>query len=102
MSAQIKLVIDRLYGLVEPNRQVLKGKKIAIILVYGDTNQSTSGANNAIHSFEATFRYIGANVVAIIHGSAMDAGQIEQNQKLMDEAYGLRKKLSSEDLLFHQ
>lgn len=33
MSAQTKLVIDRLYGLIEPNRHVLKGKKIAIILV---------------------------------------------------------------------
>ncbi|MHA2231164.1 MAG: flavodoxin family protein, partial [Candidatus Hodarchaeales archaeon] len=27
MSAQTKLVIDRLYGLVEPNRRILKGKK---------------------------------------------------------------------------
>ncbi|MFX0097856.1 MAG: flavodoxin family protein, partial [Candidatus Hodarchaeota archaeon] len=96
MSAQTKLVIDRLYGLVEPNRQALKNKKIAIILVYGDTNQATSGANNAIHSFEDTFRYIGADIVAIIHGSAMEMGQIRQNQKLMDEAYALGKNLASE------
>lgn len=95
MSAQTKLVIDRLYGLVEPNRQVLRGKKIAIVLVYGDSNQATSGANNAIRSFEETFQYIGATIVEIIHGSAMDAGQIKQNQKLMDKAYELGKKLSS-------
>lgn len=95
MSAQIKLVIDRLYGLVEPNRQVLRGKKIAIVLAYGDTNRATSGANNAIRSFEETFQYIGANIVEIIHGSAMDAGQIKQNQELMDAAYELGKKLSS-------
>jgi multimeric flavodoxin WrbA len=95
MSAQTKLVIDRLYGLVEPDRQALRGKKIAILLAYGDSNLATSGANNAIHSFEDTFRYIGADIAAIIHGSAMDVGQIKQNQKLVDEAYELGRRLSS-------
>ena len=96
MSAQTKLFIDRLYGLVEPNRQALKGKKIGIILTYGDSNQHSSGAINAINSFEDTFRYIGASISGIIHGSAMDAGQIRQNQQLMDNAYTLGKELSSE------
>ncbi|MFW9994385.1 MAG: flavodoxin family protein [Candidatus Odinarchaeota archaeon] len=97
MSAQTKLVIDRLYGLVEPNRQALKGKRIGIILTYGDTDQNTSGANNAITSFQDTFQYIGAKIAGIVHGSAMDAGQIEKNQKVMKEAYELGKILSSKE-----
>ena len=94
ISAQTKLFIDRLYGLIEPNRHVLKDKRIGIILTYGDTNQHSSGAIHAINSFKDTFRYIGAEITEIIHGSAMDAGEISQNQKLMDNAYQLGKKLS--------
>ncbi|MFW9917179.1 MAG: flavodoxin family protein [Candidatus Thorarchaeota archaeon] len=95
MSAQTKLVIDRLYGLVEPDRRALRGKKIAILLAYGDSNLATSGGKNAIRSFEETFQYIGATIVEIVHGSAMEAGQIKQNQQLMAAAYELGKTLSS-------
>ncbi|MFX0015499.1 MAG: flavodoxin family protein [Candidatus Hermodarchaeota archaeon] len=94
MSAQTKLFIDRLYGLVEPKKHSLKGKRIGIILTYGDTNEVSSGAINAINSFKDTFRYIGCEITGIIQGSAMDVGQIKQNQKVMDEAYKLGQTLS--------
>ncbi len=94
MSAQTKLVIDRLYGLIEPTGHVLKNKKIGIILTYGDSNETSSGAINAINSFKDTFRYIGAEIIGIVHGSAMDIGQIQNNDKLMEEANNLGKQLS--------
>ena len=89
MSAQTKLFIDRFYGLIEPKKHALKGKRIGIILTYGDSNEHSSGAVNAINSFKDTFRYIEAEIVGIIHGTAMDAGEIKQNKNLIDDAYKL-------------
>ncbi|MHA2244340.1 MAG: flavodoxin family protein [Candidatus Hodarchaeales archaeon] len=94
ISAQTKLFIDRLYGLVVSKKNSLKGKRIGIILTYGDTNQHSSGAINAINSFKDIFRYVGAEITEVVHGSAMDAGEIKQNLNLMDSAYKLGKKLS--------
>ena len=95
MSAQTKIFIDRLYGLIEPRKHALRKKRIGIILTYGDTNEHSSGAVNAINSFKDMFRYIGAEIKGIIHGSAMEAGQIKRNKELMDKAYQLGVELSS-------
>ncbi|MHA2075249.1 MAG: flavodoxin family protein [Candidatus Hodarchaeales archaeon] len=95
ISAQTKLFIDRLYGLVEPNKDIMRSKKIGIILTYGDSDQYSSGAINAINSFKDTFRYIGSEIVGIVHGSASDKGEIKKNQDLMDEAYSLGCELSA-------
>ena len=95
MSGQTKIFIDRFYGLIEPNNHALRDKKIVIILTYGDSNEKTSGAVNAINSFKDTFRYIGANIVGILHGTAMEAGEIIQNEKLVDEAYKLGEKIAN-------
>lgn len=40
------------------------------------------------------FRYIGAEITGVVHGSAMDAGEIKKNLNLMDSAYKLGEKLS--------
>ena len=93
ISAQTKLFIDRLYGLVEPKKYSLKGKRIGIILTYGDTDQHSSGAINAINSFKDMFRYIGAEITEVVHGSAMDVGEIKKNLNLMESAYKLGEKL---------
>lgn len=95
MSAQIKLFIDRFYGLIEPKQHALRGKRIGIILTYGDANEHSSGAINAINSFKDTFRYIGAKIVGIIHGTAMEAGEISQNKELIEDAYKLGVELGT-------
>ncbi len=95
ISAQTKLFIDRLYGLVEPNRNIMKGKRIGLILTYGDTDQFSSGAINAINSYKDMFRYMGAEIAGIVHGSASAVGEIRKTKILMDEAYNLGKSLSS-------
>jgi multimeric flavodoxin WrbA len=67
VGAQMKLFIDRFYGLNNEETQVLKGKKFGIIFSYGDTDPVGSGVTNAIRSFEDMFRYTKSNLCGIIH-----------------------------------
>ncbi len=94
INAQTKLFIDRCYALIENGRHAFTGKKIGLILVYGDTDPFRSGATNAIRSYQDIFRYVGAKISGLIYGSAMAAGQIRDNKQLMKKAYNLGKKLS--------
>ena len=93
VSAQTKLFIDRLYGLDTPNEHKLKGKKIGIIMTYGDPDPFSSGAVNALRTFQDAFNYIGAHIVDMVYGSAMDAGEISANKEAMEKAFELGKKL---------
>ncbi|MHA1727930.1 MAG: flavodoxin family protein [Promethearchaeota archaeon] len=96
ISAQTKIFIDRCYALTgSGGRHAFTGKKIAIILTYGDTDPFRSGAVNALRSYQDMFRYVGAKIAGVIYGSAMAAGQINNNQDLLDKAYNLGKKLGS-------
>ena len=51
VSAQMKLFMDRCYGMFgesnEPSDHVLSGKRIGIVLTYGDDDPFVSGAINA-------------------------------------------------------
>jgi multimeric flavodoxin WrbA len=94
MSAQIKLVIDRWYALETSRGNALKGKKFGIILTYGDTSLETSGGINAVHTFEHMFRYIGCEIVGIVHGSANRAGEISRQPALLEQAKNLGHKLA--------
>jgi multimeric flavodoxin WrbA len=93
-SAQLKLCIDRWYGLWNAHKDVFKGKPFAIVLTYGDTDLYTSGGINAIHTFESTFRHLKAPIVGMVYGSANDPGDAEKNPDLMQSAYDLGKKLA--------
>ena len=57
ISAQTKLFIDRWYALESSQGSVLKGKQFGILLTYGDDDPYTSGAINAIRTFQDMFRY---------------------------------------------
>lgn len=93
VSAQTKLFIDRCYALDTPQGNALKGKRIGIILTYGDSDPFNSGAVNALRTFQDIFNHIGADIVGMVYGSASDPGEIKSNNTLMDEAYQLGKKL---------
>jgi len=93
VSAQTKLFIDRCYALGDPQGHALTGKRIGIILTYGDADPFISGAVNAIRAFQDSFNYIGAKIVGMVYGTALKAGEIESNRALMDKAYRLGKKL---------
>jgi multimeric flavodoxin WrbA len=96
VSAQMKLFVDRWYPFERPDGNLLAGKRVGVLLVYGDTDPYTSGAVNAIRTFQDACSYIGANLVGIVYGSAMDAGDIAQNKEVMEKAFRLGKQLVSE------
>ncbi|MBC8333844.1 MAG: flavodoxin family protein [Anaerolineales bacterium] len=94
INAQAKAVIDRLYALETEQGNSLGGKEIGIILTYGDTDLHNSGGINAIRTLEDTFRYIGAKIVGIVHGTADGVGDAEKDPELMKRAFNLGQKLA--------
>ena len=95
LSAQMKLCIDRWYALESSEGSALKGKQLGVVLTYGDTDLYTSGGINAIHTLESMARYIGMDIVEVVHGSAMDVGDVEKQPELLERAYKLGQKLAS-------
>ena len=93
VAAQTKLFMDRCYALGGPEGNALKGKRIGIILTYGDTDPFNSGAVNALRTFQDAFAYIGANIVGMVYGSADKAGEIRNNVELMEKAYMMGRQL---------
>ena len=99
VSAQTKLFMDRWEAFTGPilssQDNIYKDKRIGIILTYGASDPFNSGAINAIRTFQDAFAYIGPPIVDIVYGSASEAGEIGNNQELMDKAYSLGKKLGA-------
>jgi multimeric flavodoxin WrbA len=92
-SSQLKTCIDRMYALWNGNHNVFKGKPIGFILTYGDTDEYTSGAINAIKTFESMFNFLEAKIVEIVHGSLMDPDDAQNNPELLQRSFNLGKKL---------
>jgi multimeric flavodoxin WrbA len=95
-SAQLKLCIDRWYGFQGHHWKEVSHKKYGVILTYGDTDLYTSGAINAIHTFETMCRFLDSKIVGIVHGSVMDVGDADKQPDLLKQAYELGKKMASE------
>jgi multimeric flavodoxin WrbA len=95
VSAQTKLCIDRWYGLESPQGNELAKKKFGVILTYGDSDPYTSGAINAIRTFQDMFRYMRANLVGIVYGSASKVGDVQKQPELMEQAFKLGQKLAA-------
>jgi multimeric flavodoxin WrbA len=95
LSAQTKLFMDRLYAFVGPSGHGLAGKRIGIVLTYGDADPFSSGAVNALRTCQDACRSIGAPIVGMVYGTANAAGEIAGNAGLMQEAFELGKALAS-------
>ena len=97
VSAQTKVFMDRWYALGGPGEEyaAFAGKRIGIVLTYADVDPFTSGAVNALRTFQDAFNYVGAEIVGMVYGSASEAGEIARNRDLMGEAYELGKKLGA-------
>jgi multimeric flavodoxin WrbA len=90
----LKMCLDRFIAFsTDRGGYELRGKQIGIALSYGAGDEYSSGANNAIKSFESMFNYIGADLVGIVHGSGSNPGQIANNKILMEQAFKLGQKL---------
>jgi multimeric flavodoxin WrbA len=94
ISAQTKTFIDRLYSIGLPERNLLKGKQFVFLLVYADEDPFSSGAVNALRSFQDMCRYLEAPIVDMLYGSAGEAGEITSNSDLMKRAYELGRRLA--------
>jgi len=96
MSAQTKLFVDRLYAFVGPDGHGLAGKRIGVILTYGDADAVRSGAVNALRSFQDACRFIEAPLVGEVYGSGSEPGEVKENQALMREAWELGRKMAAD------
>ena len=86
--------MDRCFALLAYKKDAFAGKRIASAMSYGDTDTFNSGCVNALRTFQDAFRYVGANIVGMVYGSAEKPGEIKSNQSLMDQAEALGKTLA--------
>lgn len=93
LTAQSKLCIDRWYAMESSEGFELVGKKLALLMVYGDTDLYTSGGITVIYTLDSICRYVGMEFAGIVHGTAMDVGDAEKDPALMEQAYQLGQKL---------
>jgi multimeric flavodoxin WrbA len=93
INAQAKLCIDRWYAFEGMPEKVWPGKKLAVILTYGDSDPYNSGAVNALHTFESICRYTKAELAGMVYGTAHEFGEAEKQPDLVDKAYKLGQKL---------
>ena len=93
MSAQTKIFMDRCYALTAYAENPFLGKRIAIAMSYGDVDPVKSGCVNALRTFQDAYRYTGSKIAGMVYGSAMKAGEIQNNEALMQEAEELGKRL---------
>ena len=93
-----KAFIDRLFYSSEINNDenILRGKKIAILITYGLTNVIDSGAKNALQSFYDISKFVGLEIIGIVYGSFGD--DQEQNELLLNRARNLGKIINKEIL----
>lgn len=96
LSAQMKLFMDRLYGLWLERNNVFEGKPIGALLVFGDVDVYTSGAVHAVGTIKTLWDYTKAKPAGIAYGSANDIGDAEKNTELMQRAYALGEELLNE------
>jgi multimeric flavodoxin WrbA len=95
LTAQLKLCIDRWYAMELRTGSELAGKKLALVMVYGDTDLYTSGGINVIYTLESICRYTGLELAGIVHGTANDIGDAEKQPALMAQAFQLGQKLAA-------
>ena len=93
MSAQMKLWMDRCLAFGAYAKDPFEGKRIAVAMSYGGEDPFDSGCVNALRTFQDAYNYVGAKMVGMVYGSAMEAGDIKANKALLKEAKELGKSL---------
>jgi multimeric flavodoxin WrbA len=93
ISAQAKACIDRWYALSHAPGK-FRDKRFGFLLTFADSDLYTSGGINAIHTFESMCRYLKAQIVGMVYGSAEEVGDINKQPELLQRAYQLGGKLA--------
>jgi multimeric flavodoxin WrbA len=94
VSAQMKLFIDRTYGMSSGGVYGFTGKDVGVILTYEDEDVFISGGVNALRSFQDTFAYVRANLVGMVYGTVGKPGSVKSDIELMQRSYELGKKIT--------
>lgn len=89
MTAQLKTFIDRLYAL---DYKTWRDKKIVLLTTYGDKDRASSGVVNAINIIKDMAGFLGIDLIQE-YGVSTAILPASQNNKALDEAYELGKKL---------
>lgn len=95
VPAQTKLFMDRWYAMGGEGGYPFKGKKFGVVLTYADADPFSSGAVNALRTFQDAVRFVGADMVGMVYGSAWKAGEIKKNKDLFKKAHQLGKDLAA-------
>ena len=95
VSAQLKLAMDRCYGLGGAAGHKFTGKKIGLAFTFGGEDPFDSGCTNAIRAFQDAFHYLEADIAGMVYASAGGPGEVKANTKVMGEALELGRKLAS-------
>lgn len=97
MTAQMKAYLDRWCAFFDAewkwHKQYypkMKGKRIGLITVCGDTDVHT--ADPIVHSFKTTTDFTKLKWIGAVMASAAAKGEIAKNEKAKREAYELGKK----------
>lgn len=94
ISGQTKLFIDRaFYALNGPQGSALRGKSIGLVLAYGDSDPVSSGAVNALRSFQDICRYVGAHLAGVVYSGG---GEIREQTVVLEQARQLGEALGRE------
>jgi len=97
MTAQMKAYLDRWCAFFDAEWRwhkayypKMKGKKVGLITVCGDTDVST--ADPIVHSFKTTAQFTKLNWSGAVQASAGAKGEIAKNETAKKQAYELGKK----------
>ena len=89
MTSQLKTFIDRLYVL---DFNSWRGKKIVLLTTYGDTDEISSGAINAVNIVEYMAKFSGMDF-AQRYGVSTTVCTVSKNSKALKEVHQLGKNL---------
>jgi len=93
VTAQLKMVIDRIYAVGGGDKNIFTGKTLGVLLAYADSDPFTSGAINALRMFQDISAYLGTVIAGAVYGSAFEAGEIAGNSEVLKQAHELGEKL---------
>lgn len=84
-SAQLKLMVDRWYGILKSQRSILVGKEVVLIITMGDDEYKT--AHPTIDMFTEAFTYLKMKLHEPIVVTAHDKGVVAKQPEILFRAY---------------
>ena len=95
LSAQLKLFLDRCYALGGGDKwDALSGKRLVAGFSYADSDPALSGVMNAIGTIRDACRFLGIDLIGIVHASCNGPGEVRDQKSVLEEAHSFGRKLA--------